>query len=279
MIIDDEQLAQFYLQHLNYYRLGAYWLPYEADHARHRFKPGTRFSDVLALYVFDRELRLLLMDAIERIEVSIRAQWTYHMAHNHGPHSHLNKTLMVNAGHGERNLEELKENVDRCSDEIFILHMTRKYSEELPAIWAVCEVMSLGLLSKWYNNLKPMPTRRAVASIYGLDESVLSSWIHHVSLIRNICAHHMRLWNREFIFLPQQPKSKPKILAGEFQAGSRKIYNALLITLYLMDIIAPGHHFRSKLVELLERNSTHLPQMGFPDNWRTRAIWKGVEVP
>jgi abortive infection bacteriophage resistance protein len=64
MQIEDPATAAFYLQHINYYRLGAYWLPFEVDHASHRFKPGTRFDDVLKLYVFDRELRLLVLDAI-----------------------------------------------------------------------------------------------------------------------------------------------------------------------------------------------------------------------
>ena len=93
MVIDDPAAAAFYLQHLNYYRLGAYWLPFEADHATHSFKPGTKFGDVLNLYVFDRELRLLVLDAIERVEVSVRSQWAYQLAHQHGPHAHLDAVL------------------------------------------------------------------------------------------------------------------------------------------------------------------------------------------
>ncbi len=70
-----------------------YWLPFEADHASHIFQPGTRFSDVLNLYVFDRELRLLVLDAIERVEVSARSQWAYQLAHKHGPRAHLDGAL------------------------------------------------------------------------------------------------------------------------------------------------------------------------------------------
>lgn len=68
----DRAQALHYLGHLNYYRLGAYWLPFETDHASHAFKPGTRFDAVLNLYIFDREVRLLVLDAIERVEVSVR---------------------------------------------------------------------------------------------------------------------------------------------------------------------------------------------------------------
>lgn len=83
--VDDQASAEFSLQHLNYYRLSAYWLPFEVSHNPHEFHLGTRFDEVLNLYVFDRNLRLLVLDAIERIEVSARSQWAYHLAHRHGP--------------------------------------------------------------------------------------------------------------------------------------------------------------------------------------------------
>jgi len=78
MEIRDEAEAAFYLSHINYYRLTAYWLPFEEDHATHQFRAGTTFDEVLKLYIFDRELRLLVMDALERIEVSVRTQWAFH---------------------------------------------------------------------------------------------------------------------------------------------------------------------------------------------------------
>lgn len=68
----DRNKALHYLAHLNYYRLAAYWRPFEKGNADHRFQPDTSFDDALNLYVFDRELRLLVMDAIERVEVSVR---------------------------------------------------------------------------------------------------------------------------------------------------------------------------------------------------------------
>lgn len=73
--------------------------------------------------------------------------------------------------------------------------------------------MSLGQLSRWYDNLKPMPTRRAIADVYGVDEKVLGSWLRHISLVCNTCAHHSRLWNREFTITPRLPRSRPAGLA------------------------------------------------------------------
>lgn len=277
MVIDDPATAEFYLQHLNYYRLGAYWLPFEADHSTHTFRTGTRFADVLNLYVFDRELRLLVLDAIERVEVSVRSQWAHQLAHLHGPHAHLDVALAFNPQHWQTNLDKLTGEVAR-SDEAFIKHLRATYAEALPPVWAVCEVMSLGLLSRWYNNLKPMPTRRAIAAVYGLDERVLESWLRHLSLVRNTCAHHGRLWNREFTITPLLPRNKPQGLAGQFQPGSRKLYNSLVILLHCMDVIAPKHHWRTRLKELINRHGVTVAAMNFPAHWQQSPIWQDATL-
>lgn len=272
MAFADEAEARFYLAHLNYYRLGAYWLPFEADHSSHRFQPGTRFEDVLELYRFDRELRLLVLDAIERIEVSVRAHWAYELAHRHGPHAHLDVAIANNAHRWQDNLNKLTKEVNR-SDEVFIDHMKRTYEESLPPVWAVCEVMSLGLLSKWYGNLQPMATRKAIARAYHLTQPVLASWLHHLAGVRNICAHHARLWNRDFIITPMPPQNKPAALLEEFVPHSRKLYNTLVILLYWMDNIAPAHRWRERLTALLHRHESRLSAMGFAPHWGDQPIW------
>ncbi|MGZ3159836.1 MAG: Abi family protein [Burkholderiaceae bacterium] len=271
MTIDDVDSARFYLQHLNYYRLCAYWLPFETDHASHQFKPGTHFNDVLNLYIFDRELRLLILDAIERIEVSIRGQWAYQLALRHGAHAHLDAGLF-DGKYWQGNLDKLAKEVQR-SDEAFIKHHLIEYAESLPPVWAVCEVMSLGLLSRWYNSLKPAATRRAIATVYGIDEKVLQSWLHHLSLVRNVCAHHSRLWNREFTITPNIPKTKPTHLAAEFIPGSRKLYNTLVILAYCMDVVAGQHHWRPRLKQLISKHRVLTREMDFPEDWLQRGIW------
>lgn len=275
MIINDVKNACLHLQHINYYRLGAYWLPFEQNKAAHNFKKGTSFETVLALYNFDRELRLLITDALERIEISMRTQWTYHMAHKHGAHSHLDKNLAVDENRYQQNLASMKKEIDRA-DEVFIRHSKNTYKEPLPAIWVVSEVISFGLLSKLYSNLKPISTRRAIAGVYSLDEKTLGSWLHHLTYIRNICAHHSRLWNREFSNIPMQPKTKPLTLAAEFTQNSRKLYNTLIILLHCMNIIASEYSWRRKLKILLSNPSIPLAAMDFSDNWQTRAIWKKI---
>lgn len=272
LMIDDTAQAEFYLRHLNYYRLGAYWLPFEADHATHALRPGTSLRDVLNLYEFDRELRLLVLNAIERVEVSVRTQWAYQLAHCHDPHAHLDSAITLRTHWHAVHLQKLGEEVAR-SDEAFIIHFRNTYSEALPPTWAVCEVMTLGMLSHWYSNLKPMPTRRRIAAPYRVDEAVLQSWLHHLTVVRNTCAHHSRLWNREFAVRPMVPLSKPPALRGEFQAGSNKLYNTLLILLALMDTISPVRRWRQRLINLIDEYAIDTAAMGFPADWRRRSIW------
>lgn len=274
----DEAEAAFYLQHISYYRLGAYWLPFEADHATHHFHPDTSFEQVLRLYRFDRELRLLVLDAIERVEVSARAQWAHQLGHAHGAHAHLNAALAKRRDHWQNNIEALSKEVDR-SEEVFIRHLTSTYSDRLPPIWACCEVMSMGLLSRWYSNLKPTPLRRQIADVFDLDHNTLQSWLHHLSVVRNICAHHSRLWNRQFDRVaPQAPRSKPSALKDTFVTG-HGLYNTLLILMYLMDIIAPQHRWGGKLIRLLLEHENLLEKhMDFPGGWRSLPLWQREAV-
>lgn len=241
MVVNDPKEAEFYLQHINYYRLSAYWRFYEKDQQNHIFKSGVCFVDILNIYIFDRELRLLILDAIERIEVSIRSQWAYHLAHKTGAYAYLEDQLVSNKQRGKENTEKLKVQIEHSSEKLIKYF---KNSNQEPPVWVVCELMSLGLLSRFYSNLKPISTANAIAVIYGLHANILKSWLHHLSEIRNICAHHGRLWDKRFTFRPKLPNHQPTELITQCQIGSSKLYNTLIILLYLMDIIAPQHHWQ-----------------------------------
>jgi abortive infection bacteriophage resistance protein len=272
MDVEDPADAELWLARLNYYRLGAYWLPFEASHATHAFKPGTRFARVLEMYFFDRHLRLLVLDAIERIEVAIRTRWAYELAHRHGAHAHLQPSLF-HPRHWQKNVDSLRDEVQRSS-ETFIKHLRVTYSEPLPPVWAVCEVMSLGSLSRWYASLQPKAARRAIAAPFGLNDVVLQSWLQHLTHVRNFCAHHGRLWNREFTLVPDAPRHRPAALVGKFVAGSRKPYNTFLLMGHLMDTIAPDHHFRVRLRALIDEHDAPAADMGFPAGWESDPVWE-----
>ncbi len=277
LVCTDRAEALHYLKHLNYYRLGAYWLHFEADHASHAFKSGTRFADVLNLYVFDRELRLLILDAIERIEVSIRASWAYTLAHRYGAHAHLDANLFKKPARNWDYTQQIQklETEARKSHETFLQHHYQKYDEPMPPVWVVIEIMTLGQLSKWYGNLCHGADRNAVAHRYGMDETNLTSFLHHLSVIRNFCAHHNRLWNREFTFTFRLPSHRPPALVASLNhQDSRRLYNTLTVLAWLLDRVSPQHHWKQRLKTLLAQHAIDLQRMGFPNGWEQMAIWQ-----
>jgi abortive infection bacteriophage resistance protein len=276
MQVGDDTLAIHYLGELNYYRLGAYWLPFENDHATHRFRPNTSFEQVINLYDFDRGLRLLIIDAVERIEVSIRTKLAYALGHKYGPHPHLNASIFFDPIEYGRSISKLDQEVKRSSEE-FIKHLTKKYEELLPPIWAVVELMTIGQLSKWYNNLGSRHDRKAIADTYDIDEKNLRSFLHHLCTVRNLCAHHSRVWNREYTFIFSIPNKRPHAALTSFnnnERQTRKIYNTLVMLAYMMDRISPNHHWKGRLKALISDHVIDIKAMGFPVNWQSLPIWQ-----
>ena len=260
--------------------MGAYGLPFEKTHTPHCFKPNTQFEQIWDVYVFDRELRLLLLDAIERIEVAIRTRFAYEIAHRHGTHAYMDKQYFKNELSWQKSLDILRSEIDRA-DEVFIDHYKRNYdTPALPPIWVVCEVMSFGQLSKWYNLLSPKQTRKEIAEHFSCDEKQFEGVLHHLVYLRNLCAHHARLWNRKLTKTLAKPRSKPFGLAAqcnfdESTSANRKIYNSLVFILYFLDKIAPQHSWRSRLLQLFKKHpNINTFAMGFAQDWQTFLIWQ-----
>jgi len=278
MAVPDRVQAEHYLRHISYYRLRAYWLPFETDAevgGDHAFRNGVSLNDAVGLYIFDRQLRLHVMDAVERIEVSLRGTWAHHLAINYGPHGYIDGNLYGRQDHYAKALASLIEEIDRSRD-TFVDHYRAKYDDPpLPPIWMVAEVMSLGQLSKWLGNLKLRADRQAIARPYGLDEKVLVSLAHHLAHVRNICAHHGRLWNKQFTVTMKLPQYPASLKLAVNPATERRLYNTLATIGYLINIIAPGSDWRRKLITLItDTPLADTAAMGFPENWRQMPAWR-----
>ena len=278
MSVPDKVVAEHCFQHISYYRLRAYWLPFEVAaevEGEHKFADGTKFEDALSLYVFDRQLRLLVMDAIERIEVSLRGAWAYRLANQYGPHGYLDPTLYARSDQFARALNSLLDEIDWSKD-TFIKHYKTKYDDpEHPPVWMVSEILSLGQLSKWFSNLKARADRQAIAKVYGLDEKVLTSAAHHLTYVRNICAHHGRLWNKQFTVTMIVPSSPSALKLAMNPGAERKLYNTLAMLGYLMGIVAPTSDWRQRLRDLLPTcEHAKLEAMGFPEKWLDLPAWQ-----
>lgn len=277
MNIPDKVKARHYLSHINYYRLVAYWLPFEADHETHTFKEGTDFDRVIELYVFDRELRLALLDAIERIEVSLRTQIAYHLSNKYGPHAHLNHEVFKDYSKYTRNLSTMC-GVVFGSREKFVTHLLRKYDEPLPPLWATVDLLSLGHLSKLFSNIRLPSDRQLISSIYRVDETLLMSFLHHLTTVRNLCAHHSRVWNREFTFKMKIPHKKPRHLSESLnKRAENKLYNTLCWLNYMLSIISPESEWRQSILNLMGEHEISKSAVGFPDGYESYEIWKPTE--
>lgn len=279
MRVPDRKNAVYYLSHISYYRLKAYWLPYEASRDPHQFIDGACFDVVLNHYLFDRQLRLLLLDAIERFEVSFRTQWAYYMSHSFGPHGYLDgsKGRVKNAGYLTRAMAELEKHVGR-SDEAYIKHYRDIYKESLPPAWVSCEVMSLGLLSRFYSNLSVTKVRKQIAATYQFDEGFLNGFLEHISYVRNVCAHHSRLWNRHLTKKMPLPRGKPvrlkdNIYIDKANKTEHKLYNTLVLLQHVMTVVCPESDWAKRLNVLIDEHAIDVKRMGFPEHWKTLPLW------
>lgn len=278
MHIADRERARHYLTHINYYRLRAYWLPFElaeTGDGNHGFQPGTDFDTVMAIYDFDRELRLLLLDAIERVEISLRTRWANELSLRYGPFAHEDSAHFNKQHLWQQSKDELDKEYAR-SRETFAEHYRTRYGHlNSPPIWVAAELMSLGHLSRWLQNLRIPKDRQSIADAYGLDEKVLLSFAHHLTIVRNHCAHHGRVWNRKLSLKMQIPGKKTAGLSAMFNPmEERRLYNTLTMLAFLMTRISPQSSWLDRLKALIANTPQVNPKdMGFPADWAQRAIW------
>ena len=194
-MVADRDLLVARLREVNYYRLSAYWYPFRSQ-SGDQLLPDTRFDIVWDRYVFDRQLRVLTMDAIERVEVSIRTRLVNAFVLQHGAFGHVDRSNLPNLSVDDHRRFMLKiRNEESRSKEPFVEHFHKKYTSEtdLP-LWIASELMDFGTMFTLYRGVEA-PIKQEVAKVFGISDRVLDSWLTSLNTIRNMCAHHARLWN------------------------------------------------------------------------------------
>lgn len=276
--VNDKAVAISKLSSISYYRLSAYWYPFRQRNSQNQitdvFVQKSNFNDCLKLYELDRKLRLLILDAIERIEVAIRTQVTYCLAHAYGTFGHADPKNFYPGFHHQEWINDIEKEILRSRDE-FIVHYKTKY-EGFPTIplWMLTEVMSLGNLSKLYTGMKN-DDKKVVAKHFNLHYKRLADWLHTLTYIRNICAHHSRLWNRELGIRPE--KSKEKEWLPPLTPRNDRIFYILLIIRVLLDLTNNDESWVRRVNQLLEpfeTNISYRAAMGIPENWKQHPIWR-----
>lgn len=221
MTVPDEKRAERLLANISYYRLSAYMLPYKQrkdGSILDAFKGGTTWGMIYNLYVFDRKLRLLVFEAIERLEVTIRTQIIYQLSHKYGSHWQdrldiFNPPTKITLRDGRKVTvdvygdiqKHIKEQLHNNKAEVFIQHYRNKYDEpENPPSWMSVEIMYFNHLSRICTGLKQRADINGIISYFALPPGTFCSWLHTINYVRNICAHHARLWNRDLNIISER---------------------------------------------------------------------------
>ncbi len=267
------------LRDVSYYRLAGYTFPFRE--AGDEFRPGTSFDLVWEHYVFDRRLRLLVLDAIERVEVSVRTRLAYELAHQRGPFALWDRPSTLDLPPPERGklLAKLREEVHRNEREQFLQHFSRKYGDVHPdpPIWMVAEVLSFGVVVRLITHVE-RTVRDAITSRYGVPVPVFLSWLRTLNVVRNVCAHHGRLWNRVLSYRVLLPRERKHPEWHEpVRIPNDRLFTVATILRVLLRTVSPGSRWSDRLTELMSAHPNVSPRaMGFPDGWERSPLWEGV---
>lgn len=264
------------LSRVSYYRLTAYWYPFKR--MDETFAPGTTLDKIWRRYVFDRQLRLLAIDAEERVEVAVlRTLMVEQHARRYGPFGYRDAKSFRPEFAGDehsRMLEGIDHEMGR-SREPLVAHFLSKYDGEagLP-LWMAAESATYGTMLTFYRFMN-LAEQKQLASQFGLPAGVFQSWLFSLNYVRNICAHHARFWNRELAIRPLVPdaKNNPEWHLP-ITPDNRRVFAVLTLLRWLLLKIAPQSHWAGRLRALLN-NYPDIPKnlMGFPPAWETSPIW------
>lgn len=291
LTVEDDSKALTYLQQISYYRLSAYFLPYQKT--KDVFDKGTTFEQIIHTYAFDRELRLLIFDCIERIEVAIRTQFIYQLAIKYNnSHWQDDRNIFVNPYYNSiGNLidphSEFQAIVSRAKTarkpEVFIKHYIDEYqTPSNPPSWMCFELLTIGELSNFYRGLKDKDDKKRIADFFQVHQTVFQSWLHSLTYVRNICAHHSRLWNKDLAVEPTlllKPKSD---WVGNRYNNNKRTFYFICILKYLLNTSNHNNHLTQKLDALFQKHpNVPIQYIGIPSDgkgnlldWRTEPLFK-----
>ncbi len=276
---DREELIQR-LVAVSYYRLSGYLYPFREDESSN-FIDGTSLQTVWNRYCFDRRLRVLFLDAIERVEVAVRTQLVAHFSHSQGPFGYCSEENLPGLKVAEylEWRESLRIETSR-SKEAFKTHFFKKYDERNLPIWMVAELMSMGSMLTFYKGVDNKIASQ-VAEHFGMPGEQLLTWLRSLYAARNICAHHSRLWNRALGYAPGLPqKNKHPNWHQKDGDGKPLLTNnrtgiLLMICRSFLSQISSTSQWHLR-IEALFSEYPEIPvrEMGLPNNWQQHPLWK-----
>jgi abortive infection bacteriophage resistance protein len=260
--IQDISRAKMYLQQINYYRLSAYFLPFQSS--TDKFDTGTTFEHIIKTYTFDRELRLLVFDAIERIEIAIRTQFVYQLAQKYSDsHWQDNSSIFIKPivdRHGNiidpynEFQDIIRKAIKSKKPEVFIKHYIDEYHRPSnPPSWMCFELLTIGELSRLYKGLRNKDDKKLIANYFKLHPTVFQSWLHALAYVRNICAHHSRLWNRDLAVEPILLNRTSEAWVSNKYNNNKRVFYFYCTLRYMLNQANKNNDFNLKLDQLLKK--------------------------
>lgn len=292
MQIGDEILAMQYLSRIGYYRLSGYFYPFRKHtnnqspsvsnrvQRRDDFENGVSFKDVVDLYIFDKKLRLLVIDALERIEIAMRFEIAYFLGEKDRL-AYLKPRLFDQKFIRSNRYQTFIDNHNKCvsrSKEEFIKHHQNK-GYDLP-IWVACEIWDFGMLSHLFAGMKPLE-QTVIANKFGLQQGrELESWLKSLSILRNLCAHHSRVWNKGLAIKPIIPNNSSITWLNHFQTAQQhgRVFILLCVCTQMLKTICPNSSWRNRLIEHLKafpainHPEINLAVMGICNGWEETLL-------
>ena len=293
LVVTDEQRAARHLERIGYYRLKSYWFPFRVSapvvqpNGRtinvpgQSFRTGTKFEYGVELYVFDKKLRLLMLDAIERVEVALRVD----LAHTLGqrdPWAHRKRALLdhvVTRGDHQSWLSRADRDEKRSRLD-WVREYRRTYPGRLPIFMAV-ETWDFGTLTMLFQ-MSHQQDRSTISAKYGVPSSAMfASWLRTLNGVRNVCAHHGRLWNHPLVNQPMVPRPHevPDVAhLANYTSSQTRLYAAAAVCQQLMQTISPSSTWKDRLKthwgEFPSFPTLSSGQAGFMPGWRNENLWQ-----
>lgn len=275
LLIHNREKARYYLQHIWYFKLSWYFKFFQ-NWDSNDFVAWTKFKDVIKLYWFDRELRLLTLDAIEKIEVSLKASTSDFMSKKYGPFWYLDETLFSvskkdNLDNCRHALKKIK-SIQKRESAIFVKEYFTKYDEKFLPSWMLFEELSIWEFANIFMVIKSDDLKE-ISKVYDIYYVDLRKWVHFLVNIRNISAHHARLWNKKYV---KKPRINDVVFKNKYMVKNGEVipnyFNASLIINYMLNCIHDWFCFSKRLKNLFKKYKGYvdIEKMWFEKDWKKR---------
>ncbi|KJS86277.1 MAG: hypothetical protein JM58_07205 [Peptococcaceae bacterium BICA1-8] len=253
------------------------------------YKTGAEFTEIFALYEFDRELRFIFLKRLLKIENQIKSIIAYKFSEKY---KHDNYLKLVNFDSYSRNakLQDIMRVIstfqraisDQSGKHNAVTHYVTDYG--YVPLWVLVNVLTFGNISKFYGVLK-LQDRQAIAKEFGIQENVFKSYLKLMSIFRNVCAHDERLYNTKIVNLeivsgPIHTRlAIPRTQNGKYACGTNDMFALLICLKEFLPKRQKGEFAETirqidKEIEKLQGKihtvniNDILLLMGFPANWK-----------